>query len=278
MRRDDQPPPVPVAGAVRVDRRQRHDAAPAGRRDPPGVQVPAHTVKDGKVVLNIAARAVAPLDLGNDAVRSPRASAASAMRCRCRWRRCWRSTRGKPGRAWRCPRTPARPTRATSRQAAFRSGWRRTAAPRARRASADRQVAPPTTRDLARTCHASPRAQPTSTPRAVEPAAVRAQRCIGTTPCPQRPAEGHESPAAQHQPADVAIAAILRIFEAEAALEPEPAVLAAAQAQPAGVHGLVQPLHAGGAAGIAAHRFGAFGGGAGGAPECERHRAHDHHR
>jgi len=35
----------------------------------PGVQVPAHTVKDGKVVLNIAARAVATLELGNDDVR-----------------------------------------------------------------------------------------------------------------------------------------------------------------------------------------------------------------
>ena len=35
----------------------------------PGVQVPAHTIKDGRVVLNIAARAVSTLELGNDAVR-----------------------------------------------------------------------------------------------------------------------------------------------------------------------------------------------------------------
>ncbi|HVR80752.1 MAG TPA: ClpXP protease specificity-enhancing factor [Luteimonas sp.] len=35
----------------------------------PGVQVPVHTVKDGKVVLNIAERAVAKLELGIDAVR-----------------------------------------------------------------------------------------------------------------------------------------------------------------------------------------------------------------
>ncbi len=34
----------------------------------PGVRVPPHTVKDGKVVLNIAARAVAHLDMDNDAV------------------------------------------------------------------------------------------------------------------------------------------------------------------------------------------------------------------
>lgn len=34
----------------------------------PGVRVPAHTIKDGKVVLNIADRAVARLEMGNDAV------------------------------------------------------------------------------------------------------------------------------------------------------------------------------------------------------------------
>jgi stringent starvation protein B len=34
-----------------------------------GVQVPASTIKDGRVVLNIAARAVAQLDLGNREVR-----------------------------------------------------------------------------------------------------------------------------------------------------------------------------------------------------------------
>lgn len=34
-----------------------------------GVQVPASTVKEGRVVLNIAARAVAQLDLGNRDVR-----------------------------------------------------------------------------------------------------------------------------------------------------------------------------------------------------------------
>ena len=35
----------------------------------PGVRVPAHAVKDGRIVLNIAERAVAKLELGNDAVR-----------------------------------------------------------------------------------------------------------------------------------------------------------------------------------------------------------------
>lgn len=34
----------------------------------PGVRVPPHTVQDGKVVLNIAARAVAHLDMDNDSV------------------------------------------------------------------------------------------------------------------------------------------------------------------------------------------------------------------
>jgi stringent starvation protein B len=35
----------------------------------PGVRVPAHAVKDGRIVLNIAERAVAKLELGNDALR-----------------------------------------------------------------------------------------------------------------------------------------------------------------------------------------------------------------
>lgn len=34
----------------------------------PGVRVPAHTVKEGKVVLNIADRAVGQLQIGNEAV------------------------------------------------------------------------------------------------------------------------------------------------------------------------------------------------------------------
>lgn len=34
----------------------------------PGVRVPAHTVKDGQVVLNIADRAVGHLQMGNDAI------------------------------------------------------------------------------------------------------------------------------------------------------------------------------------------------------------------
>ena len=34
-----------------------------------GVRVPPHTVREGRVVLNIATRAVAQLELGNDAVR-----------------------------------------------------------------------------------------------------------------------------------------------------------------------------------------------------------------
>ena len=35
----------------------------------PGVRVPAHAVKDGRIVLNIADRAVAKLDMDNDSVR-----------------------------------------------------------------------------------------------------------------------------------------------------------------------------------------------------------------
>lgn len=35
----------------------------------PGVQVPSSTVKDGRVVLNVAGRAVAQLDMGNREIR-----------------------------------------------------------------------------------------------------------------------------------------------------------------------------------------------------------------
>lgn len=35
----------------------------------PGVRVPTHAVKDGRIVLNIAERAVAKLELGNEALR-----------------------------------------------------------------------------------------------------------------------------------------------------------------------------------------------------------------
>lgn len=35
----------------------------------PAVQVPTHAVKDGKIVLNVAARAVSHLEMGNDVIR-----------------------------------------------------------------------------------------------------------------------------------------------------------------------------------------------------------------
>lgn len=35
----------------------------------PGVQVPIHAVKDGKIVLNVAERAVSTLEMGNDEIR-----------------------------------------------------------------------------------------------------------------------------------------------------------------------------------------------------------------
>ncbi len=43
-----------------------HVLVDAGRE---GVRVPPHTVKDGKVVLNIADRAVAKLEIDNDSIR-----------------------------------------------------------------------------------------------------------------------------------------------------------------------------------------------------------------
>lgn len=80
----------------------------------------------------------------------------------------------------------------------------------------------------------------------------------------------------QDQPTRVAVAAIVRVLETEAAHEVEAAVIAASEAQARGMHGLVQPLHAGRTAGIAAEQFGALGSGAPGAPECERRRGQDH--
>lgn len=35
----------------------------------PGVRVPVHAIKDGQIVLNVAMRAVADLELGNDRIR-----------------------------------------------------------------------------------------------------------------------------------------------------------------------------------------------------------------
>ena len=54
------------------------------------------------------------------------------------------------------------------------------------------------------------------------------------------------------------VAAVFRILETEAAFEAQSTVLATAQAQPARMHRLVQPLHARGAAGFAAEVLGAL--------------------
>ena len=66
---DDIQSPVPAAGDVRVDQRQRPDAVHLVDAAAPGVDVPQSAVKDGRVVLNVAARAVAQLELGMDRVR-----------------------------------------------------------------------------------------------------------------------------------------------------------------------------------------------------------------
>ena len=68
-----------------------------------GVRVPPHAVKDGRVVLNVAERAVAQLEMGNDAIRFTRALRRRQPRgVGAGLARCWRSMRAKPGRAWRC--------------------------------------------------------------------------------------------------------------------------------------------------------------------------------
>src|SRR5690606_852158 len=65
---------------------------------------------------------------------------------------------------------------------------------------------------------------------------------------------------------DVALLAVFRVLEAEAALQPEPPVRVPAQAQAVGVHALVEPDHPGRLAGAAADDRGTFGRGAGGVP------------
>jgi len=91
-----------------------------------------------------------------------------------------------------------------------------------------------------------------------------------------RTAERHEPLAAQHEVADMSVLAVLGILEAEAAFEPEPTILPASQADAAGMHGVVQPLHGGGATGIPTDPVGAFGGGACGAPIGKAQGAQDH--
>ena len=53
----------------------------------PGVRVPMQSVKDGRIVLNIAERAVAVCAWTTMHCVFPRASAASANRCWYRWKR-----------------------------------------------------------------------------------------------------------------------------------------------------------------------------------------------
>ena len=71
-------------------------------------------------------------------------------------------------------------------------------------------------------------------------------------------AEADQPIAEQDDAADMAIVAVLGILEAKRALDPEPPVLAPAQAHAGRMHRLVQPLHAGGLAGVAADLGGAL--------------------
>ena len=70
--------------------------------------------------------------------------------------------------------------------------------------------------------------------------------------------------------AGVAILAVVGVVEAEAALEAQPAILAAGQAQAIGMDALVQPDDAGRRACIAAERTGPFGRGTRGIGVCFR--------
>src|SRR5690606_28148863 len=91
------------------------------------------------------------------------------------------------------------------------------------------------------------RTGPTTTAAATAGTRLRrrsAATCAWSNSGPARRAdEAHQLAAAQHQPAHVPVLAVLGILEPERALQPEASVVAAAQAQPGGVHRLVQPLH-----------------------------------
>lgn len=91
-----------------------------------------------------------------------------------------------------------------------------------------------------------------------------------------RPAESDQTVAVQHQSRDMAIGTVLRVLEAKTTFEAQPAIIAAPQTQSAGMHGLIDQLHARSEACVAAQRRGAFRSGARSAPECEADRNRDH--
>ena len=61
----------------------------------PDVNVPRSAIKDGRIVLNIAARAVAQLELGKDRVSFMARFRASVKSSKCRWVRCGHLRAGK---------------------------------------------------------------------------------------------------------------------------------------------------------------------------------------
>ena len=195
-----------------------------------GVQVPPQAVRDGKVVLNIAERAVARLLIDNDAVTLHRAL---------RWRepsgdradrRGARDLRARNGAGHGAARRSVGPARRTARR-------RRDATPEtqgsdaaAARAPARHQV----TRQCTLRLHVRRRASGRRTTPAVPcatPGARRAGRCRRTNTRSGTCARTRASRPRR-----------------------------AAGASPMACTDLVQPLHARGTAGIAPQRLGAFGG------------------
>src|SRR5690606_39586981 len=124
--------------------------------------------------------------------------------------RYWRSTRAKPARAWPCRKRAGRNRPVRMTRCPARTG---------------------PTMAAATTAGTRPRRRSAAT-------------CGWSSSGPARRAdEPHQLAAAQHQPAHVPVLAVLGILEPERALQAEAPVVAAAQAQPGGVHRLVQPLH-----------------------------------
>ena len=220
------------------------------------MQVPTHAVKDGKIVLNIAERAVASLEMSNDVIRfsarfggvshavSVPVAAVLAIYAR------------ETGQGMALPEdalAARRPTKPTPRMEVEADRRGQSPTPLERGA---RTRTLPATATIRTPAHADAAPRRTPAHREVTGAASvrlqqRGSRARMRTSVQlrhrrrHRPAEGDQPVAAQHQPADMAILAIVRIVEAERALQPEPAIVLAAHAQADGVHAVVQPLHAG---------------------------------
>ena len=239
----------------------------------PGVQVPAHTVRDGKVVLNIAARGRRV-----PGTRQRRRAFHRPLR--------WREPSGvgagggdardlrAGNRAGHGLARRQRPNRRrwTSRQRRLPIRRQRTCAPATRRTSADRRVAA-RGRAIARKVPRLDESNKSSCELLIQP---WASYCIGITPVPRNGPLKDTSRWPRSTSGRVAMPAILGILEAEAALKPSFPSSPRPQADSAGVDGVVQPLHGQPRGRHRGRLVGTFGRRTRRAPVGEGEGAHDH--